>query len=222
MRLQVNINFFRLISQPHFPLKTITLLFKINCMKTKLGSQRIMFPLPTVLVVTGTMEKANIVTIAWITMLTGKPATLGIAVGSKGHSGELIKNNGDFSVNLVSAEIMKEADFCGITSGKDTDKFAQSGLTKLASEQIKSPIIQECPINIECRLTQADMTGATNLFKGEILQTHIDEDKIVDPEKAGSLDILKVNPLIYYSGAREYWTLGEKAGKAYEVGKGLK
>ncbi len=191
-------------------------------MKSKLGPQRIMFPLPTVLVVTGNMEKANIVTIAWISMLTGSPPTLGISVGSRGHSAELIKKNKDFSVNLASSNIMTEADFCGITSGTDTDKFSESGLSKMPSELISSPIIKECPINIECSLKDIQMNGKTYQFVGEILQTHVDEDKLGSDREPGSLDIMAVDPLIYYSGVREYWRLGEKVGDAYQIGKKLK
>ncbi|MCF8235070.1 MAG: flavin reductase family protein [Bacteroidales bacterium] len=191
-------------------------------MKTTFGPQRIMFPLPTVLVVTGTIEKANIVSIAWINMLTGKPPTLGISVGSKGFSAEQIIQNKHFSVNLASVEIMKEADFCGITSGKDTDKFVETGLTKMPSKQIPSPIIKECPVNIECILVDIRQSGRTYNFSGEILETHVDKDKVSDPGHHGSIDVMAVNPLIYYSGKREYRQLGQKVGDAYSIGKELK
>lgn len=188
-------------------------------MKTTFGPRRMMFPLPTVLVVTGNMKKANIITIAWISMLTGKPPTLGISVGSKGYSGELIKANKNFTVNIASVNIMKEADFCGITSGSDIDKFRETEFTKLPSKIINSPIIKECPINIECNLIETRMFGATNNFAGEILETHIDEDKISDQSRPGSIDVAAINPLIYYSGARQYWSLGNKEGDAYKIGK---
>lgn len=190
-------------------------------MKTTIGSQRMMFPMPAALVVTGNMEKANIVTIAWVSMLTGTPPTLGIAVGSKGFSGEDIKKNGNFSVNLASVDFMKEADLCGIVSGKDVDKFAVTGFTKMTSKKIASPIIKECPINIECKLIEARMTGATNHFVGEILETHIDSDKIKDPNNPKHFDVMAVNPLIYFSGIREYYSIGKKAGDAYKTGKDL-
>lgn len=189
--------------------------------KTTLGPQRILFPLPTVLVVTGEMENANIVTIAWITMLTGKPPTLGIAVGSKGYSHKQIKLNKDFSVNLATIDIMKQADLCGITTGKKMDKFKATGLTKLPSSKINSPIIRECPINIECKLSDIHMTGKTNLFVGEILETHIDTDKINNPTDHTTIDIGTINPLIYYSGAREYRNIGDKQGDAYKIGKDI-
>lgn len=190
-------------------------------MKTTIGKQKMMFPMPTALIVTGNMEKANIATIAWVSMLTGTPPTLGVAVGSKGFSGEEIKKNGDFTVNLPSVDYMKEADLCGIVSGKDVDKFAVTGFTKMASEKIVSPIIKECPINIECKLTETRMTGTTNHFVGEILETHIDSDKIKYPNDPKHFDVMAINPLIYFSGIREYYSIGKKVGDAYKTGKDL-
>lgn len=188
-------------------------------MKTKFGPKRMHFPLPTILIVTGNMEYANIVTIAWITMLTGTPPTLGISVGSKGFSHILIKENKNFTVNIATAEIMKETDFCGLYSGDDYNKFEKTGLTRLPSTIISSPIIKECPVNIECKLVETRMSGKTYNFSGEILETHIDTDKLKDTTKSGSIDINAINPLIYYSGAREYWSLGEKLADAYKIGK---
>ncbi len=133
-------------------------------MKTTFGPQRILFPLPTTLVVTGTMENANIVTIAWVTLLTSKPPTLGISVGQKGFSGEAIQKNKNFTVNIASADIMVESDFCGITSGKDLDKFEKTGLTKMPSQIIESPIIKECPFNIKCKLVDSKMVRGNQSF----------------------------------------------------------
>ncbi|MFP4023897.1 MAG: flavin reductase family protein [Thiohalospira sp.] len=190
-------------------------------MKTSFGPQRILFPLPATLVVTGTIENANIVTIAWVSLLTSKPPTLGISVGQKGFSGDAIKKNKNFTVNIATADIMVESDFCGITSGKDIDKFGKTGLTKMPSKIIQSPIIKECPLNIECILIESNIVGATNHFIGKIVQTHIDTDKLKDKDNPGSIDIDTFNPLVYISGVREYRKVGEKIGDAYRIGKEL-
>ena len=187
-------------------------------MKTTFGPQRILFPSPVALVVTGDMDNANIATIAWVSLLTSVPPSLGISVGTKGVSGEAIKKNKEFTVNIATVDIMTEADYCGISSGKDIDKFAETGLTKMPSKVIKAPIIRECPLNLECRLVSATMVGRTNHFVGEIMETHIDTDKLKDPEKYGSVDISMFNPLIYIGGAREYRRIGEKVGDAYSIG----
>lgn len=190
-------------------------------MKTTFGPQKIMLPCPTALVVTGTMQQANIVTIAWVSLLTSKPPTLGISVGQNGYSGELIKKNKNFSVNIATVDIMVEADFCGITSGKNTDKFSVSKLTKMPSKHIESPIIKECPLNLECRLTDWGLVGRTNHFIGEILETHIDTDKLKDVHHYGSIDLEAFNPLIYIGGMREYRAIGPRVGDAYHIGKRL-
>lgn len=191
-------------------------------MKTTFGPKKIMFPCPTTLVVTGTMEEANIVTIAWVSLLTSLPPSLGISVGQKGFSGEAIKKNKNFTVNIATVGIMTEADFCGITSGKDIDKFAESGLTKMPSKFIESPIIKECPLNLECKLIDWGIVGRTNHFVGEILETHIDTDKLQDLNEYGSIDIEAFDPLIYIGGVREYRRVGEKVGDPYQIGKNLK
>lgn len=191
-------------------------------MKTTFGPQKLLFPCPTTLVVTGSIDNANIVTVAWVSLLTSQPPTIGISVGQRGFSGEEIKKNGNFSVNIASADIIVEADFCGITSGKDIDKFKATGLTKLPSKKIMSPIIKECPLNLECELIDANVVGATNHFIGKIVETHIDTDKLKDINRYNSFDIDMINPLIYIGGAREYRLLGRKIGDAYSIGKKIK
>ena len=190
-------------------------------MKTTFEPQKILFPMPTSLVVTGSMGKANIVTIAWVTLLTSNPPTLGISVGTKGFSGNEILKNKEFTVNIANVDIMVEADFCGITSGKDLDKFQKTGLTPVPSTSIQSPIIKECPLNFECKLISHSMVGTTNHFVGQILKTHIDTDKLKDTNNPRSFDIEAINPLIYIGGAREYRKIGEKVGDAYQIGKKL-
>ncbi len=191
-------------------------------MKTSFGPKKIMFPCPTSLVVTGTMESANIVTIAWVSLLTSQPPTLGISVGTRGFSGEAIKTNKDFTVNIATVDIMTEADFCGIRSGKDVDKFRETGLTKMPSSIVRSPIIKECPLNLECQLTDWRIIGRTNHFVGRIVETHVDTNLLKDPEDIGSININAFNPLIYIGGVREYRRLGEKTGDPYQIGNNLK
>ncbi|TVR40458.1 MAG: flavin reductase family protein [Bacteroidia bacterium] len=191
-------------------------------MKTTFGPQKIMFPCPTTLVVTGSMEKANIVTIAWVSLLTSKPPTLGISVGTRGFSGEEIKANKDFTVNIATVSIMTEADFCGIRSGRDLDKFAETGLTKMPSKVVRSPIIKECPLNLECKLVDWRIIGRTNHFVGEIVETHVDTNLLEDADNIGSIDIRAFDPLIYIGGVREYRRVGEKVGDPYKIGNELK
>ncbi len=190
--------------------------------KTTFEPQKILFPMPVSLVVTGTPEKANIVTIAWVSLLTSAPPTLGISVGSRGFSGDEILKNKHFTVNIAGTDIMTEADYCGISSGKEVDKFAKTGLTKVPSLKIPSPIIKECPLNIECELVSSSLFGKTHHFVGKILQVHMDTDKLRDPQNPGSYMAEAMDPLIYMGGAREYRKLGEKIGDAYSIGERLR
>ncbi len=191
-------------------------------MKTTFGPKKIMFPCPAALIVTGNMEKANIATIAWVSLLTSSPPTLGISVGERGYTGGEIKKNGEFTVNIATVDIMREADFCGITSGREVDKFKESGLTKMESKIVSAPIIKECPLNLECVLVDSGVFGSTNHFVGKIVETHIDTDKLKDESDYTSFDTLAMNPLIYIGGAREYRRIGEKTGDAYSIGESLK
>ncbi len=191
-------------------------------MKTTFGPKKIMFPCPAALIVTGNMEKANIATIAWVSLLTSSPPTIGISVGQRGFTSGEIKKNGEFTVNIATVDIMVEADFCGITSGRDVDKFREAGLTKMESKIVSAPIIKECPLNLECKLTGTGLFGSTNHFVGEIVETHIDTDKLRDQGDYTSFDTEAMNPLIYIGGAREYRKVGEKTGDAYKIGERLK
>jgi flavin reductase (DIM6/NTAB) family NADH-FMN oxidoreductase RutF len=191
-------------------------------MKASFGPEKILFPMPVSLVVTGNLKKANIVTIAWVSLLTSAPPTLGISLGSKGFSGNEILMNKHFTVNIAGVNIMVEADFCGISSGKDVDKFSKTGLTPMPSKHIESAIIKECPLNFECKLVSSSMVGKTNHFIGEILEIHMDADKLRDENDPRSFDVEAMNPLIYVGGAREYRKIGERLGDAYQVGKILK
>lgn len=187
-------------------------------MKKLFGPTGIFFPLPVALVACGTMEKPNIITIAWISMLDESPPTLGFSIRKERHSFELIQRYKEFSVNIPSSKYFKEVDLCGIYSGKNIDKFKETGLTPVRASKISAPIIKECPLNIECSLAKSVEINNRILFVAGILETHIDNDMIVD-EKAMKLDIKKASPLIYCSRIREYWSIGEKLGNAFSAGK---
>jgi len=110
-------------------------------------------------------------------------------------------------VNIPTVDILKEADFCGMVSGKDVDKFSQTGLTPEPAEKIKPPLIKECPVNIECILKKKIPLGAHDLFLGEIVSVHVDQDIL---NEKGRLDFNKIAPFVYNQG--EYWNLHQKIG----------
>jgi len=154
-------------------------------------------------------------TIAWIGMVSSTPPTVGISMTKSRYSLELIESSKEFTVNIPSAEDFKEVDYCGIVSGRKHDKFDETSFTPLASSKVKVPIIKECPYNMECVVTQTITLGDYVLILGEVVETHIDEDKISNEANKEKIDITKVNPLVYCATVREYWGLGEKLGLAF-------
>ena len=185
--------------------------------KKQLGPTDTFFPIPAALIVCGTIQKANIITIAWIGIAGSNPQIISISMKKSRFSLDLIRAIGEFTVNIPSADYFKETDYCGIVSGKNTDKFRDTGLTPLKSKKISVPIIKECPYNLECIVTNEMEFGEYVVFFGEIVENHIDSDKIDSINN--EIDIKKVNPLVYCARIREYWELGKKIGNGFEAGK---
>lgn len=195
-------------------------------MKVQLGPQDILFPVPAALVVCREGEGHNIITVAWIGIMGSSPPVIGISLKNTRYSLSLIRDSGELTVNIPPASLYKETDFCGLASGKSTDKFEKTGFTKLESSKIETPIIEECPYNVECEVLEEVEMGDWVILLSEIVETHIDEDKVEGPEKnktnPSEIDIGEVDPLVYCATVREYWKLGEKIGEGFESGMDLR
>lgn len=186
-------------------------------MKKQLGPKDIIFPVPSALIVSGDFVCPNILTVAWIGVMGVNPPIIGISLNKNRYSLELIEKLDCFSINIPSASYVKEVDYCGIISGRKTKKFKDTKFTPMKSLKIKSPIIQECPFNLECIVTNTlDFNNWTVIF-GEVLETHIDADKI-HGERFKDIDVKKVDPLVYIPTIREYYKLGEKIGDGFNIG----
>ena len=190
-------------------------------MKKQLGPSDSIFPVPAALIVSGVNEEANIITIARIGIPSPTPPTIGISVKKSRYSLGLIRKTNEFSVNIPSASLFKAVDYCGIVTGRERNKFEDTGLTPMESSKIKPPIIKECPYNIECKVIHDVMFGDWALIMGEIVETHIDKDK-ADASKYMGIDISKINPLVYCARVREYWTMGNILGIGLKAGKEIK
>jgi flavin reductase (DIM6/NTAB) family NADH-FMN oxidoreductase RutF len=190
-------------------------------MKKQLGPSDAIFPVPAALIVSGTNEEANIITIAWIGIASSTPPTIGISVKNSRYSLGLIQKTNEFSVNIPPASLFKAVDYCGMVTGRKRNKFEDTGLTPLESSIIKPPLIKECPYNIECRVSHDVMIGDWALILAEIVETHIDKDK-ADASKRMGIDISKINPLVYCARVREYWTTGNMLGFGLQAGKEIK
>ncbi len=151
----------------------------------------------------------NIITLAWVGVASSDPPTISIAIRPDRHSHALIKKSGEFAVNLPPLSVLKEMDFCGVASGKKVDKFSATGLTPVPAEKIKVSLIQECPVNLECRVKQVISLGSHDLFLGEVVTAHMDDE--IRDEK-GKIDGRKLRPFVFLAGAGEYWSLGERVG----------
>ena len=189
-------------------------------MKKELGPSDVIFPVPAALLVSGTGETANLMTVSWIGIVSSAPPTIGVSLYKNRYSLELIRKNHEFTVNLPSAKHFREVDYCGLTTGRKRNKFKDIGFTPLPSSVINTPIIQECPYNIECKVTREIELGDYILILGEILETHVDEEHF-DSSNRANINITSLQPLVYCPIIREYWSLGEKLGKGLDAGKAI-
>ncbi len=175
-----------------------------------------LYPIPAVMVSCGKEGvKPNIITVAWAGNVCSSPAMLSISVRKERHSYAIIKETGEFVVNLVDRKLVRAADWCGVRSGRDYEKFAEMKLTPLASQKIAAPGIAESPVNIECRVKEVLELGSHDMFVAEVLCVTV-EDKFMDDK--GRFDLGAAELVAYSHG--EYFSLGEKLGKfGYSVAK---
>lgn len=175
--------------------------------KKVLPNYETLYPVPIVLVTcVDKKNNPNIITIAWCGVVSSAPPAISISIRPSRYSYELISQQKEFVVNIPNIDIAQQTDYCGFVSGRNTDKFKETGLTAITAKKVKSPLIKECPVNIECQLKQVIELGAHHMFIGEIVCVHADKD-ILD---AKNIDYTKARPITYNQG--EYWGLGEKIG----------
>jgi flavin reductase (DIM6/NTAB) family NADH-FMN oxidoreductase RutF len=168
----------------------------------------VLYPAPAVLVTcVNKAGRPNIITLAWAGTVCSSPPMVGIGVRPERYSHDLSRDSGEFVVNIPSAAITRAVDYCGNVSGATVDKFQATGLTPLPASKVKPPLIAECPVSLECKVTQAIPLGAHTLFLGEIVAVSMD-DSVLNP--GGSLNVTLAQPIAYVHG--EYWGLGERLG----------
>lgn len=173
------------------------------------------YPLPAVLVTSGTMEKSNIMTVAWTGILNTNPAIVYISVRPERYSYNLIKENMEFAINLTNEKLVYATDWCGVRSGAKFDKFKEMHLTKERAKFVNCPLIKESPVSIECKVIDIKELGSHNMFMAEVLSIDADEQYI---DEKGAFDISKCNLISYANGG--YYTQGKKIGTfGYSVRK---
>ncbi len=187
--------------------------------KARLGKTDMFFPVPAALIGCGNSEEMDIVVVASVGVVSSTPPTIGISLDKRRYSLELIRKTREFTINIPSAQLYRETDYCGLVSGKGINKFKQAGLTPVMGSKVQAPLLKECPFNLECRVISENVLGEYVLILGEILETHIDNDKVTFIGGRPRVDIEKVNPLVYCATVREYWSIGSRLGNAFHAGK---
>ena len=164
-------------------------------------------PCPAIMASCGPLSRPNIITLAWVGTVCSDPPMISVAIRPSRFSYGLIKESGQFAINLPTAQLAHVTDYCGNTTGRTEDKFASMGLTALPGKVVQTAIICECPVNIECQVMQILALGSHDLFLGKVVAVHVDEE-IQDAQ--GDIDLSKANPLVY--GSRQYWSIGQMLG----------
>lgn len=167
-----------------------------------------LYPLPAAMITSGDMEKSNIMTVAWTGILNTNPAMVYISVRPERYSYNLIKESGEFVINLTNEELAFATDWCGVRSGSKYDKFKEMKLTKEKANFVKCPLIKESPVSVECKVKEIRELGSHHMFVAEVLSIDAD-DKYIDEN--GAFDISKCDLIAYANGG--YYSLDKKIGK---------
>lgn len=175
-----------------------------------------LYPLPAVMVSCQRQgEKPNIITVAWTGTICTNPPMVYISVRPERYSYDIIKETGEFVINLTTKKLAKATDFCGVRSGKDIDKFKEMKLTPIEANSIHAPMIEESPVNIECKVKEILPLGSHHMFIADVLGVHV--SKAYMNEK-GKFELSKASPIVYSHG--EYYGLSDILGTfGYSVRK---
>jgi len=179
--------------------------------KVQVRPHRPVYPTPAALITCADRSgKPNILTLGeTFNISIARPVILGIAIRKSRYSHTLISQTCEYVVNHPTRAISEQVWFCGQTSGRDVDKFRETGLTPVPASLVKAPLIAECPVNIECRVTGIQVIGDHDLFLGEAVAQHVDESLL---DESGKIRVDKLDGFAFVLG--EFWTLGHKIERA--------
>ena len=178
-----------------------------------------LYPLPVVMVSLADRDgRPNIITLAWVGTVCTNPPMVSISVRPERYSYPILKESGEFVINLTTKELAFATDYCGVKSGRDVDKFKEMGLTPIPASEVKAPMIKESPVNIECKVRQILPLGSHDMFLADVVAVHADE-KYMDEKNR--FDLNRARPIVYSHG--EYLGTGKKLGTfGYSVKKAKK
>ena len=175
--------------------------------KLKWKGGTLLAPVPPVMVTCGDMENSNIITVAWTGIINSEPPKTYISVRPSRHSYNIIKERGEFVINLTPSRLVRSADWCGVYSGKNVDKFAKCKLTKEQANEVSAPLISECPVALECKVSNIVPLGTHHMFLADIVAVDVD-DALLDEN--GKLRLDRAGLAAFAHG--EYFELGKKIG----------
>lgn len=184
--------------------------------KIDIGTNVYLYPMPVVLVGTMVESKVNFMTVGWTSRVNRTPPMIAVCINKAHHTIKGIEETGEFSINIPSKSMVERTDYCGIVSGRTTDK---SRLFEVFYGKLQSaPMIMDCPLNMECRLAQAVDLPSNTLFIGEIVAAYTEERFMT----GASPDVSKIDPIVLTMPDNSYWTVGEHVAKAWSIGKKVK
>ncbi len=187
--------------------------------KILMGPQTLIYPMPVLLVGANVYDKPNFMAVAWSGIANGAPPMISVAIRHNRYTHKGIRQNLTFSVNVPSTDMVRETDYCGITHGSKANKVEVCRFKVFYGKLDNAPLIEQCPINLECKVVHILDLGSHSLIVGRIEETHISGSCLTD----GKPDANKIKPLTYTtSPADQYLALGEVVAKAFSIGKELK
>lgn len=175
-----------------------------------------LYPLPVVLVSCQGKDTApNLVTIAWAGTICTNPPMVSISVRPERYSYSMIRETGEFVINLTTEDLAYATDYCGVVSGRNVNKWEEMKLTPVPSEKVAPPCVKESPVNLECKVTEVKELGSHHMFLAEVVAVHADEQFM---DENGKFHLEQSRPIVYSHGT--YFTMGEELGKfGYSVKK---
>ena len=186
--------------------------------KTRVGPMTLLYPKPALLIGANVDGQPNFMTVAWGGIVNQTPPMLCVAIQRHRHTYRGIEENQTFSVNIPSEDQVEETDYCGLVSGEKNDKVAACRFTVFYGKLKTAPLIEQCPVNLECRLVQKMDFKTHILCIGQIEEVHVNDDCLTE----GKPDVEKVRPLVFSSGVEyAYYRLGKRLATGFRVGKKL-
>ncbi|MFC1979804.1 flavin reductase family protein [Chloroflexota bacterium] len=185
--------------------------------KTLMGPQTLIYPMPALLVGANINDKPNFMAVAWGGIANSEPPMISVAIRHQRYTLRGVRQNMTFSVNVPSTDMVRETDYCGITSGSKVDKVEVCKFKVFYGKLSNAPLIEQCPINLECKVVHILDLGSHSLVIGRIEEIHVSESCLTD----GKPDVNKIKPFAYNT-THQYHVLGNAIAKAFSIGKELK